>query len=523
MLAAGPLGIGFARCRSRPPRPLRVSFTDVTAAVGIDFKHESSPTSNKYLIETMGGGVALLDYDDDGRLDVFFTNGAEARRPDAGGQARPDKSDRRFWNRLYRQNRGRHASPTSPRRPASAARRRATAWASPWATSTTTACPTSTSRATAATSSTATTATARFGTSPSARASAAAGWSTSAGFLDYDNDGDLDLFVCRYVDWTLREQPLLRRDASRATASTAIPTTSRRHERPLRNNGDGDLPRTSPRRPASPLPRQGARRRLRRLRRRRPPGHLRGQRLGAVASSTTTTANGTFPRARPAAPASPSTRTARPSPAWAPTSPTTTTTAGPTSSSPSSRTSATRSSASGGDGSFEYATRRPGVGGATLPYSGWSTRLVDFDNDGWKDLFVAQGHVMDTIELTSPNLHVPAAAAAAAQRVRPLRDGWPPATALRAALGRPRRRLRRPRQRRRRGRGGRQLRRAARYVLRNDGGNRRRWLALRPGRQALEPRRHRLPRQGRRRVRCRRSTSPSTRPSAICRPATSGC
>ena len=56
------------------------------------------------------------------------------------------------------------------------------------------------------------------------------------------------------------------------------------------------------------------------------------------------------------------------------------------------------------DGSFRDATNLAGVGGATLPYSGWSTRLFDYDNDGWKDLFVAQGHVMDTIEKTSPNL-----------------------------------------------------------------------------------------------------------------------
>ncbi len=49
-------------------------------------------------------------------------------------------------------------------------------------------------------------------------------------------------------------------------------------------------------------------------------------------------------------------------------------------------------------------TDATGVGGVTLPYSGWSTRFVDYDNDGWKDIFVAQGHVMDTIEKTSPNL-----------------------------------------------------------------------------------------------------------------------
>src|SRR5207244_10995680 len=37
-------------------------------------------------------------------------------------------------------------------------------------------------------------------------------------------------------------------------------------------------------------------------------------------------------------------------------------------------------------------------------HSGWGTKFIDYDNDGWKDLFVGQGHVMDNIELTQPNL-----------------------------------------------------------------------------------------------------------------------
>ena len=56
------------------------------------------------------------------------------------------------------------------------------------------------------------------------------------------------------------------------------------------------------------------------------------------------------------------------------------------------------------DASFRDVTNQSGVGAATLPFSGWSTRFFDYDNDGWKDIFVAQGHVMDTIEKTAPNL-----------------------------------------------------------------------------------------------------------------------
>src|SRR5499427_9718314 len=77
-----------------------VKFTDITQASGINFKHESSATSSKYLVETMGGGVALLDYDNDGRLDIFFVNGARIPDPMPQGAA-PDKSDRKFWNRLF--------------------------------------------------------------------------------------------------------------------------------------------------------------------------------------------------------------------------------------------------------------------------------------------------------------------------------------------------------------------------------------------------------------------------------------
>ena len=58
-----------------------------------------------------------------------------------------------------------------------------------------------------------------------------------------------------------------------------------------------------------------------------------------------------------------------------------------------------------GDGSFTYASPSAGIGQMTLPHSGWGVRFLDYDNDGWKDLLIAQGHDLDTIELNYPNLH----------------------------------------------------------------------------------------------------------------------
>jgi enediyne biosynthesis protein E4 len=58
-----------------------------------------------------------------------------------------------------------------------------------------------------------------------------------------------------------------------------------------------------------------------------------------------------------------------------------------------------------GDSTFTYTTRATGMGRISMLHSGWGLRLIDYDNDGWKDLLIAQGHDLDTIELTSPQLH----------------------------------------------------------------------------------------------------------------------
>jgi hypothetical protein len=64
-----------AASTSAPPRPTGpITFTDVTAQAGIHFKHNSGAFGDKYLPETMGSGVCIIDYDNDGWQDIFFVN-----------------------------------------------------------------------------------------------------------------------------------------------------------------------------------------------------------------------------------------------------------------------------------------------------------------------------------------------------------------------------------------------------------------------------------------------------------------
>jgi enediyne biosynthesis protein E4 len=57
-----------------------------------------------------------------------------------------------------------------------------------------------------------------------------------------------------------------------------------------------------------------------------------------------------------------------------------------------------------GDLSFTWATTSSAVGQISLLYSGWGAKFLDVDNDGWRDIFVAQSHVLDTIEKTTSYL-----------------------------------------------------------------------------------------------------------------------
>lgn len=78
---------------SQQPPPAR--FTDITRAAGISFLHVSSP-EKRYIVESMSGGVALLDYDNDGYLDIYFVNSLTVDLV---------KSNKKTKSALYRNNR----------------------------------------------------------------------------------------------------------------------------------------------------------------------------------------------------------------------------------------------------------------------------------------------------------------------------------------------------------------------------------------------------------------------------------
>jgi len=74
----------LARSRFESVRPSKADilqapqFRDLAMSAGLNFRLEHSPSAAKHQIETMPGGVAVLDYDQDGFVDIYFTNGAES-------------------------------------------------------------------------------------------------------------------------------------------------------------------------------------------------------------------------------------------------------------------------------------------------------------------------------------------------------------------------------------------------------------------------------------------------------------
>jgi hypothetical protein len=80
-------------CRARqsdtssPPAPLQLQsqpqpllqFKDVTDETGVTFVHTDGSSGRRYIVETVSAGLATFDYDGDGRIDIYFLNGAPLR------------------------------------------------------------------------------------------------------------------------------------------------------------------------------------------------------------------------------------------------------------------------------------------------------------------------------------------------------------------------------------------------------------------------------------------------------------
>jgi enediyne biosynthesis protein E4 len=65
-----------AQTSKKPDAPISVRFTDIRPSTGITFQQDSTQTDEKYYLETMGTGVAALDYDQDGLMDLYFVQSA---------------------------------------------------------------------------------------------------------------------------------------------------------------------------------------------------------------------------------------------------------------------------------------------------------------------------------------------------------------------------------------------------------------------------------------------------------------
>jgi enediyne biosynthesis protein E4 len=177
----------------KPPDP-SVVFTDITAATGITFSHVSA-SEKKYIVESMSGGAGLFDFDRDGWLDIYLVNS-----PTVATAANPAGARSALWRNNHD---GTFSDVTE----------RAGVGYPGWAMGVATGdydndgwedlyitCfgPNHLFRNNG--DGTFTDVTSRAGVGDSR-------WSTGAAFGDYDNDGKLDLFVANYIDLSLDALP----------------------------------------------------------------------------------------------------------------------------------------------------------------------------------------------------------------------------------------------------------------------------------------------------------------------------
>lgn len=385
--AAALLACSVVLVPAAPP----VTFSDVTGSSGIAFRHAASKTAMKFLPETMGGGVAIFDADGDGRLDLFFTNGAAITAGTTSVHA-PDKREPRFWNRLYRNLGGWQFEDVTGRSGLAGSRYDFGAAAADYDNDGDTDL-----HVTGLGGNTLyrNNGSGTFADVTRPAGAAVPGWSSSAAFVDYDHDGRLDLYVGRYLAWTWESNPVCP-SADGGGRAYCHP----RHFAPvasvlLRNNGDGTFVDASAANGIAAHPGKALGVAVH--------DYDRDGRIDLLVANDSmpqylfrNTGRGTFDEVALGAGVAydddgrafagmGADLADYDNDGWPDAIVTTLSL---------ERYALFRAS---GRGRFEYASHTSGVGAATLQHAGWGTKFVDFDNDGRRDLFVAQGHVLDTV------------------------------------------------------------------------------------------------------------------------------
>ena len=378
------------------------NFVDTTAKSGINFTATASHTPHKYRIETMGSGVAAFDFDNDGLLDLFFVNGAPLSDPQPKGSV-PQKSSPGDWNRLYHQKKDGTFEDVTEK-----AGLKGVGYGMGVAVGDFDNDGFEDLYVTAYGGNklyhnngngTFTDVTEKSGTGGPTTPGFT--WSTSAAWVDLDNDGLLDLVVLRYVQWDWDDEYCgEHREGYRAYCHPdifpAIPALV------YHNDGNGhftevakkmglDVPGKGLGIAIADFDRDGKidlavanDSMLEFLYHNQGNGHFEETGLTAEVAVDgdgrtyagmgidfqdynndglpdlviTNLANQKYALYR-----------------------------------------------NNGDGSFTYDTYVSGLARMTLLHSGWGIRFLDYDNDGLKDILIAQGHDLDTVELNYPQLH----------------------------------------------------------------------------------------------------------------------
>jgi hypothetical protein len=215
------------------PNPSAIRFENITAKAGVNFITHNSPTPNKNQIETMVAGVALLDYDGDGWLDIYLVNGA----------AIPSlqKESPAYWNRLYHNNHdGTFTDVTERAGLAGAGYGMGVAvgdYDNDGRPDIFLASVTGNQLFHNNGDGTFSDVTAKAGLA-GAEMNGKKMWSVGAGWFDYNNDGKLDLFVVNYCVWEVNKDPYCHvKGGVRGYCHPKLYASL--HNSLFRNNGDG--------------------------------------------------------------------------------------------------------------------------------------------------------------------------------------------------------------------------------------------------------------------------------------------